>query len=163
MLDHRPTLFLVCGKIAAGKSTLAQTLASGPSTLLLSEDHWLSTLYPEEVSTLDDYVRCSARLKQVIGPHVVSLLKEGVSVVMDFPANTLQQRRWLRGLGEASSAHHELHFLDVPDHVCKRRLRERNRSGQHPYQTDEKNFDLVSRYFVPPSEDEGFNLITHRL
>ena len=66
MLDHRPTLFLVCGKIAAGKSTLAQTLASGPSTLLLSEDHWLSTLYPEEVSTLDDYVRCSARLKKLL-------------------------------------------------------------------------------------------------
>ncbi len=160
--DHTTTLFLVSGKIAAGKSTLAKKMAAGSSTVLVSEDHWLSTLYPGEITTLDDYVRCSARLKQAIGPHVVSLLNEGSSVVMDLPANTLQQGRWLRGLFEASDVHHELHFVDVPDDVCKRRLRERRKSGQHIYQASEEDFDLFTQFFLPPTDDEGLNLITHQ-
>ena len=162
MPDHTTTLFLVSGKIAAGKSTLADKMAAQPSTVLISEDHWLSNLFPGEITSLDDYVRCSARIRAAIGPQVVSVLQEGLSVVMDFPANTPKQRQWLRGLFEAANVHHELHFIDAPDDVCKRRLRDRNRSGQHAFQPSEADFDLVTRFFVPPDEDEGFNLIIHR-
>ena len=48
------TLHLICGKIAAGKSTLAAELASRPATLLISEDVWLSCLYKDEQKTIDD-------------------------------------------------------------------------------------------------------------
>jgi predicted kinase len=42
---HVSTLYLLCGKIAAGKSTLARRLAARPATLLISEDHWTSNLF----------------------------------------------------------------------------------------------------------------------
>ena len=162
MSEHETTLYLVCGKIAAGKSTLANRLAARRSTVLMSEDHWLSTLFPDEIETLEDYVRCSGRIRAIVGPHVVSLLREGLSVVMDFPANTRQQRRWLRDLFEAADVHHELHFLDVSDDTCKRRLRNRNASGEHAFRPSEADFDRFTRYFVPPDQAEGFNLTTHR-
>lgn len=120
-------------------------------------------MYPGEVTKLDDYVRCSTRLRDAMHPHVISLLREGLSVVMDFPANTLQQRQWLRSIFETAKAPHELHFIDVSDEVCKRRLQDRNQSGTHPFQPSEADFELVTRYFVAPSPNEGFNLITHRL
>ncbi len=162
MANQTTTLFLISGKIAAGKSTLANRLAEQRSTVLIREDHWLSNLFPDEISTLDDYVRYSARLRDAAGPHVVSLLLEGVSVVMDFPANTGQQRLWLRSLFEAAGVHHELHFIDVPDDVCKNRLRERNKSGKHAFKPSEADFDLFTRYFVPPTADEGFNIVVHK-
>ena len=56
MSDNMPKLYLLCGKIAAGKSTLASQLATKPSTLLISEDDWLSRLYPDEIPTVDDPV-----------------------------------------------------------------------------------------------------------
>ena len=83
------TLHLVCGKIGAGKSTLCAKLAEQPATVLISEDSWLATLYPGEVAALTDYVRCSSRLKTAMAEHVQALLKAGVSVVLDFPSNTL--------------------------------------------------------------------------
>ena len=162
MTDQSTALFLICGKIAAGKSTLANRMAEQRSTVLVSEDHWLSKLFPDEISTLDDYVKYSARLRDAVGPHVVSLLQQGLSVVMDFPANTRQQRLWLRGLFEAAGVPHELHFIDIPNDVCKNRLRERNKSGAHAIQTSEADFDLFTRYFVPPTDDEDFNVIVHR-
>ena len=157
----RTMLHMICGKIAAGKSTLADTLAAHPGTIRISEDVWLASLYRDEQKTLEDYVRNARRLREVMGDHVVALLKTGVSVVLDFPANTPASRQWMRSLFERAGADHRLHFLDVPDDVCKARLRARNAAGTHAFNTSDAEFDLFASYFVPPSADEGFEVTFH--
>jgi predicted kinase len=158
---HVPTLYLVCGKIAAGKSTLARRLADQSATLLISEDHWTSNLFAGDLRTIDDYARYSARLRAAMGPHIVDILHVGLSVVLDFPANTVRQRDWMRSLIDQANVAHELHLLDVPDTICKQRLRERNAGGVHPFQVSEEEYDLFTRYFVPPEPGGGFNVIVH--
>ena len=155
------TLYLLCGKIGAGKSTLARQLAARPTTVLISEDHFNATLFPDELKTIDDYTRYSARVRAAIGPHIVALLKAGLSVVLDFQANTLASRRWMRTIIDGSGAAHELHFLDIPDETCLQRLRARNAAGEHPYQATDADFALFTRYFVPPTPEEGFNIVVH--
>jgi len=156
-----PVLHMVCGKIAAGKSTLTQRLAAEPATVLISEDGWLAALYPGEIRELPDYVRASGRLKAAMADHVAALLTAGVSVVLDFPANTVANRAWARGIFEKAGAAHRLHFLDVPDEVCKQRLRARNASGTHAFETSDAQFELISSHFVPPAPDEGFEVMRH--
>lgn len=156
------TLHLVCGKIAAGKSTLTARLGQHANTIVVAEDHWLSRLYPGAQATLDDYARNAGRLRDAMGPHVVALLRLGVSVVLDFPANTPASRAWMRSLFEEAGAAHQLHILLVPDAVCKARLRRRNAEGTHPYTVTDADFDLFTRYFVLPRPEEGFTLVVHR-
>ncbi len=158
---HVPTLYLLCGKIAAGKSTLARRLASQPATLLITEDHWTSNLFADDLKTIDDYTRYSARLRAAMGPHVVDILRQGLSVVLDFQANTVGVRTWMRSLIAQSGANHELHLLDMPDTICKQRLRERNTAGEHPFQVSDAEYELFTRYFVPPAPDEGFKVVVH--
>ena len=155
------TLYLLCGKIAAGKSTLARLLAARPATLLVAEDHWTSTLFADELKTIDDYARLSARLRAAMAPHIVEILRQGLSVVLDFPANTVASRAWMRSLIAAAGVAHELHLLDVPDAVCRQRLRARNEGGEHPFQVSDADYDLFTRHFVPPRPDEGFNVVVH--
>lgn len=161
MSERRATLHMLCGKIAAGKSTLAARLSAEPNTVLISEDYWLSRLYPSEITTLQDYVRCSTRLCAAIAPHIETFLRFGVSVVLDFPANTTANRKWMRSLFENSNAEHQLHFLDAPDDVCKARLHTRNDSGTHEYKTNDEEFDLFTSHFVPPQDDESFNVVRY--
>ena len=158
-----PTLYLLCGKVAAGKSTLARRLAARPATLLISEDHWNSTLWADDLKTIEDYGRLSTRLRTAMAPHIADILRQGLSVVLDFQANTVRVRAWMRSIIDAAQVPHELHVLDVPDAVCLQRLHERNAGGQHQFQVSDAEFEQFTRYYVPPSPDEGFNVVVHRL
>jgi len=159
--DPPPVLHLLCGKIASGKSTLAKQLAALPRTVLVSEDVWLSQLYAGEIGSVADYVRRSGQLRAVMSPHVETLLRCGLSVVLDFPANTPGHRRWMKGIVDSSGVAHHLHFLDIGDDVCKDRLRTRNAEGNHPYAPTDAEFDQISAFFVAPSPEEGFQVTRH--
>ena len=161
MPDHSPTLHMLCGKIAAGKSTLAASLASAPRTVLIAEDDWLNRLFAGELFSLPDYVRCSDKLRRIMGPHVAEMLKAGVSVVLDFPANTVGQRAWMRSILETTTAAHRLHLLEPPDAVCLARLHDRNSRGDHPFAVTEAQFREFSSHFEAPSPEEGFTVVRH--
>jgi hypothetical protein len=96
-----------------------------------------------------------------MGPYIVDILRLGLSIVLDFPANTISNRNWMRSLITRAKVVHELHLLDVSDTICKQRLRERSGRGEHPFQVSEADYDLFTGYFVPPDPSEGFNIVVH--
>jgi predicted kinase len=154
-------LHMVCGKIASGKSTLTKRLARTENAVIISEDSWLANLYPGEIRTLDDYVRCSGRIRRALSDHVQALLLAGISVILDFPFNTINSRTWGRELFTGARVGHRLHYLDVSDEICKTRLKARNASGEHPFETTDVQFDQITQHFVPPSTTEGFQIVLH--
>ncbi|MCR9137371.1 MAG: ATP-binding protein [Alphaproteobacteria bacterium] len=161
MPEDQATLHLLAGKICAGKSSLAEELGRDPGTVLIGEDQWLASLFGDEMSTLGDYVRYSARLRTAMKPHLVALLRTGVSIVLDYPANTRSSRAWMRAIIDEAACRHALHFLDVPDEVCKARLRKRNAAGTHEFAATDEQFDKVSSHFEAPADSEGFNIVRH--
>jgi predicted kinase len=152
---------MFCGKIASGKSSLAARLAASHRAVLISEDRMLATLYPGEISSLEDYVRSTGRLRSAIAPVIIDLLRQGLDVVLDFQANTPAGRAWMRNLFETAGADHRLHHLRLSDEVCRERLHRRNASGAHEYQVSDEQFDLFNRHIVDPSAQEGFNIRVH--
>jgi predicted kinase len=156
-----PVLHMLCGKAASGKSTLCAELARGPMTVLVAQDHWMARLYPDELKTVADYVRLVPRLRAAMGPHLAELLRAGLSVVLDWPANTVASRAWMRGVFQAAAAAHKLHVLAVPDEVCLQRLQARNTAGTHEFTLSRAEFEELSRYFEPPTPAEGFDMVMH--
>ena len=147
--------------MAAGKSTRAKELARLHRATLLEEDHFLATLFPDDIHSIADYVKYSRRVRAALSDHIVALLRSGMSVVLDFPANTPIQRQWFRQLIGRAQVAHELHYLDVSDDVCKAQLRERSKAlpPGSPF-TTEAEFEAITKYFQAPSPDEGFNVVT---
>lgn len=140
---------------------LAAELGTLDATVVISEDDWLSALYSEEMSSISDYVRCTSKLRKIIEPHVASLLNAGISVVLDFQANTIEARNWMRGILTQTNAAHKLHVLDVSDEICIARMLTRNASGDHPFAPTKEQFLQLSKHFVAPSADEGFDIVRH--
>ncbi|MEO8677887.1 MAG: ATP-binding protein [Vicinamibacterales bacterium] len=155
-------LFFFCGKMAAGKSTLAGALAARHDAVLWSQDELAETLFPSQIVNVATYLEYSSRIGRMVAPHVAAVLSRGVNVVLDFPANTRTQRAWFRGIIDAAGVEYELHLLDTPDDICKAQLKAR--SAHLPpgtKWTTEADFELIASHFQRPAEDEGFTVIVH--
>jgi predicted kinase len=156
------TLHFFCGKAGAGKSTRASALAQDGTAILLSEDIWLSRLYGDQIKVFDDYIRFSQKLNTVITPLVTNLLSAGMSVVMDYQANTRRRRSWFRSMFESANAEHVLHYLPTPDTLCLERIAKRNAEmPEGSSQLTVADYWHVTSYFEPPEESEGFNVRTY--
>jgi predicted kinase len=156
------TLYVLCGKMAAGKSTLARELAQRRAAILLVQDDWLDHLFPGDIVDVPAFAKFSARLRAALTDHICALLSRGTSVVLDFPGNTRTQRSWFREMFERANADHELHFIDVPDELCKAQLKERSRHlAEGAAWTTDAEFEAVTKFFQPPTAAEGFNVIRH--
>lgn len=154
-------LCFFCGKMGAGKTTASRAMAQERNAVLLSEDEWLESLYPKQISSLADYVTYSNRIKTQIKPLVQSILAAGTDVVMDFPANTLEQRDWFRGIYSEIDAPHELIYLDVSNETCLAQIEQRRIDQPERHKTDTVEiFEQVTKYFVEPVPGEGFNMNT---
>ncbi len=79
-------LIFLCGKMAAGKSTLARDLAERANAVLLVQDELIDRLFPGEITDIPGFVKYSSRLKDALAPHICSLLsgaargRDGVAV-----------------------------------------------------------------------------------
>ena len=119
-------------------------------------------MFPGEIVGISTFFDRSSRLRNALAPHICALLSKGISVVLDFPANTREQRAWFREILARAQVEHELHFIDAPDPLCKHQLKERS-SGlpAGTRWTTDAEFDAITAYFQPPAEEERFNLVRH--
>jgi predicted kinase len=155
------TLHVLCGKAGSGKTTLALELGRTLPAVVFCEDAWLHRL-GFQVRTLDDYLQASARVRSVIGPLAVELLRLGVSVVFDFAGNTARSRRWVRSLFEEAGAAHVVHLLEASDAQCLENLHRRNAErpeGVYWGQVSDALFHAVTAHFAPPTPEEGFHVV----
>lgn len=159
----KATLHFMCGKMAAGKTTLSKKIENEYNALLICEDIWLHRLYPTEITNFEDYLKYARRLREIIIPHVKELLLKGISVVLDFPANVPASRNWIKSIYESVNANHILHYLDVSNEKCIEQLKKRNREKPDgSMEMTVEQFMQITALFSAPEVDEGFNILVHK-
>ncbi|MEK4424649.1 AAA family ATPase [Solibacillus sp. FSL K6-1523] len=154
------TLYFFCGKMGAGKSTKSKQLAIEKHAVLLSEDEWLESLYPNQIISFEDYLKFSTRLKPLVKKHVQNILSVGTNVVMDFPGNTQKQRKWFLDIASGINANHQLIFLNLNNEQCLRQIAQRRKEQPERAAFDtEETFIHVTKFFEAPEASEGLNIL----
>ena len=117
-------VILICGKIASGKTHLANQLLQNPNTVLLSADELMLKLFREDLGP--DYEKYSSRAREYLHGLAEQFLRSGVSVILDWGF-------WSRADRETISNHYrsrgfccEWHYLDVSDEQWTRNIEKRN-------------------------------------
>ncbi|WP_321369500.1 ATP-binding protein [uncultured Desulfuromusa sp.] len=152
-------LIFFCGKMGAGKTIKSRKVAHAQNAVLISEDEWLESLYPGEIKKISDYLKFSRRLKPLLTRHVQNILRIGTDVVMDFPANTVSQRKWFKALYSEINAPHELIYLHVSNEICLNQIAQRRiEQPERALFDTEEVFYHVTNFFEEPRADEGFNI-----
>ena len=116
----QPTLFLMVGLPATGKTTVARRLEVEHAALRLTKDEWMKALCGDEnPSSGSDVIE--GRLIE-IGPRALEL---GVSVVVDFGLWGRDERSALRQAAADRGARVEMYYLEAPRDEMRRRLDQR--------------------------------------
>ena len=78
---------------------------------------------------------------------------------MDFPANTVTQRKWFKAIVSEVNAPHELIYLNTSEEICLKQIAQRRieRPERAAFDTEEV-FRHVTSLFEEPSAAEGFNI-----
>jgi len=164
-------IYMVCGPIGAGKTTIAHRLAEELGAIRFSEDEWLSRLFvPDAPSGLMDgsaeqivqwatgrYVRCREQIWQVCE----QLIMQGKQVVLDGGLSTKEQRDELRDMAIMNSYQYQLHYVDADYHIRKNRVikNSQEKSGTFPITVTPALFDFMEEFFEPPVGEELTNAV----
>lgn len=116
----RPTLSVICGLPGAGKTTRAIAIAKATGAVRLCPDEWLVAM---GISLVDYPLRF--RLQDHMIHHGETLLRAGVSVIVEFGSWARDERETIRQIAVHTDAATELHFVDAPLPELARRVRER--------------------------------------
>jgi predicted kinase len=145
-----PTLFVMVGLPASGKSTLAKQIEEERPALRLTPDEWMIPLFNDNDA--------NGKRNVLEGRFIwlaLHALRCGVDVVLDFGVWSKDERTALRALAVAVGASCELVYLKI-DEDKQRRWRD-GRASNEPeatfYITDE-DLDGYRRRFVPPDGAE---------
>ncbi len=145
-------LIMICGLPGAGKTTLAKKLEEERHAIRLCPDEWIIPIMkdPADISELD---RLRVPVEQLLWEHAQTLLKLGMTVIMENGFWPDWEREQYRKQAKELGAKVELYFLNTPLEVLWERIEKRNQTADITIQYN----DLLSfaKKFNPPTAEEG--------
>jgi predicted kinase len=121
-LGAQPTLYVMVGLPASGKTTLAKELELQHNALRLTKDDWMMPLFGW--GEFEDKREIVEALLWSLGARALQL---GMNVVLDYGLWARVERDEYRAKAEALGARVDFRFLDVPEDELLRRIESRNR------------------------------------
>ena len=119
----RGTVYLICGKICAGKSTYARQLAKSKKAVILSTDEITLALFGQHLGGKHDEV--VSRVQKYLLEKSVEILGNGIDVILDWGFWTRASRVSVREYYSSRGYGYEFHYIDVSydmwiDNIAKR-------------------------------------------
>lgn len=154
------TLHIICGFIAAGKTTFAKQLEEKGNAVRFSIDEWMISLYGHHMSR-DDFEDRMDRCKTLIWKISKQLLSLEIDVILDFGFWKRTERSKYRSLSDKESVDFKLYFLKADVDVLRHRLKFRNDNlPPGHFEITEEMFNAFFPVFLPPENDEHPQIVS---
>jgi predicted kinase len=146
-------LFLTCGLMATGKTTVARRLETQRPALRLTCDEWMHQLYPELSG--DELEHTRGRVEQMQWSVALRALELGCDVVIDWGLWTREQRDRLRSSAKTAGARVVLLSFEESRAELWQRLSHRNAAAPAgTFHITIGALDRAFRLFQRPTDDE---------
>lgn len=155
---RRSTVHLICGSTGAGKTTYARRLCSETSGFVFSIDEWMKNLFwmdSPNPPNLDWALERVRRCEDQIWLLSIALAKR-CDIVLDLGFSKQTQRKKFYDLVREAGLTSQLHYLDIPVDLRKKRVEHRNqqRTSTFEFEVDDKTFEWMENFFEPPNSHE---------
>ena len=149
-------VFMLCGKIASGKSVYAKKLCRQENAVMLSVDELVLSILGNDLGDKHDEI--TNRIQAYLFDKSAEIIHAGTSVLLDWGFWTKEKRRAARAFYESRGIVCEFHYIDVPDVVWYRNIALRNQAvlegKTDAYYVDEGLLKKLQSLFEAPDKDE---------
>lgn len=154
-----PRSTIVCGPTGAGKTSHSIALSDRTGAIRFSIDPWMQTLFAKDMTALDfawmmeRVERCQDQIWSV-GEQI---LTRGGSVVLDLGFTTRAQRKVFVDRAASFGVPADIHYLDAPSEVRRRRVTKRNAEKDplvYAFDVTDQMFAFMEPRFEIPDESE---------
>lgn len=145
-------IFLICGFLGAGKTTISKQLAQQYDAEYMNVDETVAQMFaPEQYH--NDWERCFSEAEKVLWLKIQEYAKCDKSVVFDVGFWTRESRDEARLRAQQIGLEPVLYYVYAPDNILKQRISKR--TGKIAT-NNIKNFDNIKQMFEAPQSDEKF-------
>ncbi len=153
------TVHMICGALAAGKTTYSTALADEIGGVRFSIDDWMQSLFgpdaPQPLSPdwmWERVARCEAQIVST----ALACAGKGCAPVLDIGFIRRDQRERVAARVRAVGLHCQLHWLDVEREERWRRTAARNaaKGATFSFEVTRPMFDYIEAIHEPPSPSE---------
>ena len=117
-------VFMLCGKIASGKSYYAEMLCRKEHAVMLSVDELVLSILGSDLGEKHDEI--TARIQAYLFEKSAEMVHAGANVLLDWGFWTREKRSAARKFYEDRGISCEFHYIDVPVDVWHRNIEKRN-------------------------------------
>ncbi len=157
-MKAKPTVYLLCGFIGAGKTTFARKLEARTGAVRITKDEWLVHLVGND-PTIEGYADYDHKIVELSRDVAFHLVEKGIDVIIDEGFWEKEQRVLMRRRIAGSGADAVLYYLDTPIETIRERVARRSADPPNDaFRISGALLDYYLPYWQPPSEDEGYVL-----
>ena len=146
-----PTVYLMAGLPASGKTTYAAALAQATGALRLNADEYVAAHFTAEESHAD-WDTCFAAAAEAIWAIADAQIAAGKDVILDVGFWTRENRDAAKARFTQPQARCVIYYMDTPEAEILARLEKR--TGEIA-RRNVQNFENLKKIFQPPEKDEN--------
>ncbi|MDR0963416.1 MAG: ATP-binding protein [Clostridium sp.] len=148
-------VILICGKIASGKSTYAQSIAKEIHGVNLSLDEIMLAVLGEYCDAHDDY---KEKTQNYLFDKAVEIVNNGVPVILDWGFWTNDDRKNASEFFTKHDIPYEWHYINASKNTLIENVKKRNKEIDDgkvvAYHFDDELAEYFWAMFIPPTRDE---------
>ena len=158
MNKRKPTVYLICGFIGAGKSTFSKKLEEKTGAVRVTKDEWSVRLIGNN-PTIDGYAEWDSKITGLSRDVAFYLAEKGIDIILDEGFWERKTRDQMRKRAEAIGVKSVMYDLDTPiEQIRERVLGRNNNLTKESFEISREMLEGHLRYWEPPTEDEEFIL-----
>lgn len=157
-MKAKPTVYLLCGFIGAGKTTFARALEARTGAVRITKDEWLVRLIGHD-PTIAGYADWDHKVVGLSRDFAFELVAKGIDVILDEGFWAKEERAAMRRRVEEIGAEPVLVYLDTSIATIRERVAQRSADPpQDSFRIGDALLDHYLPYWQPPEEDEDYVL-----
>ena len=153
----KPTAYIICGFIGAGKTTFARKLEKETGAIRITKDEWIVKIFGNKITSDNKFAEYDKNITELAKYIAFKILESGSDVIIDEGFWAKSQRDDIKKKILAMGAKPILYYVESPMEKMRERTVTRSKAPtEDSFEISGEMFDSYVEYWEPPMKDEKF-------